>query len=203
MTPLGSAPIAWASPIDASAERCPSGEGPGRQEDLDEAQRSALRHETRRAIFETVARTPGLNKSQVARRTGVDRSVADDHLERLEAYDLVELLPGARKNEVLCFHPDHAYLWQDERTRLLYGQPPTRQVALYLLENPAATTEDIAKTMDAARRTIRDRLAELRDRSLAEAHRFRRRVEYHPTRDLEAWAEDVGDRYRRPWTDQG
>lgn len=177
----------------------PEDHDPADDGEIDEVQRSALRHETRCAIFETVARTPGLNKRQVGHRVGVNRSTAHHHLARLEAYELVELLPGERDNEVLCFHRDHVELWEDERTRLLYGQPPARRVALYVHANAGATTGELETALDAAPRTIRDHLAELRDRDLVEAHRFRRRVEYHPTHLLEAWADEVGDCYRRPW----
>lgn len=169
-------------------------------EDLDPAQRSALRDETRRAIFELVARTPGLNISQVARRFDVDRSKAEHHLERLEAYELVVQLPGERGNEVLCFHPDHEHLWEDDRTRVLYGQAPVRHVALFVHAHPGAATKRIADALESAPRTIRDHLAMLRGHELVEMHRFQRRVEYHPTDVLEAWAEAVGDCYRRPWT---
>lgn len=183
-------------PVDLSG-----GDGPEGDADLDEVQRSALDHDTRHAIYETVARTPGLNKRQIAQRVGIERSTAHHHLERLEGYELVELLAGERDNEVLCFHPDHAHLWNDERTRLLYGQRPARQVALYVSANPGATTRELEEALDAAPRTIRDHLGELRDRGLVEAHRFRRRVEYHATPSLEAWAGEVGECYPRSWID--
>lgn len=171
-------------------------------EQLDEVQRSALHLERRRAVFELVARTPGLNKRQVGQRLGIPRSSAAHHLERLEAYDLVVLLDGDREGEVLCFHPEHVHLWKDERTRVLYGQAPVRYVAIYVHENPGTTTQDLAEALERAPRTIRDHLTVLLDRGLVERHRFHRRVEYHPTEVLEAWADDVGGCYRRPWTDE-
>lgn len=196
-------PVIYAA-ADTPSNSSPAEEGPPDEGDLDEVQRSALRHETRRAIFQLVARTPGLNKRQIASRIGIERSTAHHHLERLEAYDLVVLLPGARQDdEVLCFHPDHAHLWEAEETRLLYGQAPLRHVALYIYEDPGATTEEVAEALEAAPRTIQEHLARLRDLGLVEMHRFRRRVEHYPSDRLDAWANDVGDCYGRPWVSSG
>jgi DNA-binding transcriptional ArsR family regulator len=169
-------------------------------DEFDPVQRSALRQPKRRAVFELVARTPGLNKNQVARRLGFPRTTTYHHIERLEAYDLLVLVDGAREYEVLCFHPEHEDLAEDDDTRLLYGQSPVRHVALYVIDDPGATTTDLVESMDNAPRTVQRHLSTLIEYGLVVRHRFEDGVEYHPSEVLEAWADEVGDRYRRPWT---
>lgn len=171
--------------------------------ELDAVQRSALQDPMRRALWEIVGRTPGLNKRQVSQLAGVTRWKADHHLGRLEDYGLVELVDGERGGEVLCFHPAHVHLWEDELTRALYGQAPMRHVVLYVADKPGAITPEIAEAVDSAPRTVRYHLAKLRDADLVEMHRFGNRVEYHPSPALEAWADEFGERYPRPWTDRG
>lgn len=166
--------------------------------DLDPVQRTLLAHATRRAVFETVARTPGLNKHQVATRADVGHKVADHHLERLEAYDLIELFDGPREGEVVCFHADDASLWEDEATRILYGRAPCRRIALYIWANPGCTTDDLCQALDKRPRTIQEHLSALRERGLVRRLWWDRRAEYHPTERLEAWANAVGDRYPDP-----
>lgn len=188
----------WAPPA--------GGPGPGGRpsvngspdEELDAFQRALLRHETRRAIFELVARTPGLNKHQIAQRAGVGHKLADHHLDRLAAYELIELFESPRDNEVVCFHVDDAALWQDTATRILYGRTPCRQLALYIAANPGCTTDELCQALGKRPRTIQEHLATLRQWRLVRRVWLDRRAEYHPTDTLEAWAEAVGHRYPDP-----
>lgn len=172
--------------------------GPSDDQELDAIQRALLRDETRRAIFELVARTPGLNKHQIATRAGIGHKLANHHLERLQAYDLIELVDGPREDEVVCFHAQDATLWEDESTRILYGRAPCRRVAMYVQANPGCTTDDLCQALDKRPRTVQEHLATLREWRLVQRVWLDRRAEYHPTDSLEAWAHAVGHRYPDP-----
>lgn len=176
----------------------PDDDGPSNHDELDAVQRRLLRDDTRQAIFELVARTPGLNKHQIATRLKIGHKLADHHLERLEAYDLIETVDGAREDEVVCFHVHDAALWADETPRILYGQAPCRRVALYVQVNPGCTTEELGKALGKRPRTIQEHLATLREWGLVQRLWLDRRAEYHPTESLDAWADAVGHRYPDP-----
>jgi DNA-binding transcriptional ArsR family regulator len=75
-------------------------------------------------------------------------------------------------------------------------------VALRLVDDFPATSEEIADAVELAPRTVREHLARLRDRGLAEKLRLEDEVLHLPTAWLEAWAEDVGEGYPRPWGDE-
>lgn len=166
---------------------------------LTRVQRALLQDATRRAIVEEVASTPGMNKSQVGAALETAPNATQFHLGRLEDSGLMTTRDGVRGNEVICFLPGDQELWQIEATRVLYGQEGTREVAIFVLENPGTNSGTLDEVLEVGVSTIRHHLNKLRDRGLVDRLRLGRSVEYYPTGTLEDWHEDVGYRYSVPW----
>lgn len=168
-------------------------------DDLDWYQRTLLEQEKRQAIVGLLAQTPGLNKKQVAERTGIDRRTLDHHLALLQFADLVVVRPGESDGERCCFLAWHEHLWEDEAKRPLYGRSPARWVALLLVERAPVRAAEIADELDREPVTVRDHLQTLRESGLAEKFRSADTVYHVPTAELEDWVEEFGDGYLRPW----
>lgn len=166
-------------------------------------QEALLRNEVRARIVRELGRTPGLNKNQLRERLDVHPNLVQFHVERLEEGGLVVTKPSAQGKEVLCFREEDTHLWEDESTRILFGRRRSRQVALYVSDNPGAPTSEIAAFLDLSPVTVRHHLRTLIEHDLVERVRLGRKVEYHPQPRLQDWDQALGDRYERPWTGVG
>lgn len=158
-----------------------------------------LDHPKRKAIYELVRSRPGINRNQVKTALGLAMGVLDFHLHRLENGKVIVRKPSHRDNEVLLFTPDQCGLWENPRTRLLFGTNATRKVAMVLAQQPGATSADIADAVEAEPVTVRYHLSKLRDHGLADARRYGNRVEYQPTAELVDWWEGPGRGYDSSW----
>lgn len=167
--------------------------------ELDPFQEAVLAQPTRREIVRVVGEAPGLNKSQLARRVGIVQRTLDGHLGLLEWADLVEVKDGERDRERICFLASHEHLWEDEATAILYGQAPTRWVALFLAEHEPIRTEEVGDALGRTPEAVRPHLARLRERGLASRVRSAGTVFHVATDELRAWVAAWGDGYRRPW----
>lgn len=156
---------------------------------------------TRERIRDLLIRMPGTNKNQIARRLDLHPSLRDYHLKKLLREDLVVTRSSVRGREILCFWWEDADLWNDLRTRVLYGRRASRLVALYIADHPGATTAEIGGALDRSGATIRYHLGTLGGRSLVERERDGRRIHYRPAGHLVSWVEDVGEGFPRPWRD--
>lgn len=151
-----------------------------------------LDHPRRQTIYETVSTEPGLNWSQLQRRTGLSVGALMFHLKRLEEDDVILRRSGTTDNEVLFFTPENVELWRDPRTRVLFGNESTRHIAQILAENPGVTVREIADDLDLTPAAIRYHLSKLDDRELLQRHRDGRSVHYEPTDPLVDWIDRVG-----------
>lgn len=167
--------------------------------ELDPLQQALLAQSTRREIVELLARAPGLNKQQIARRIGIHRRTLDSHLTLLTWAELVAVRSGERGRERICFTSPHAHLADDEATRILYGQAPTRRVALYICENEPVTTEETGQALDRSEEAIRQHAAKLRERGLTRMVRSAGNAYHGSTEQLRDWYEAWGEGYPRPW----
>lgn len=158
-----------------------------------------LEHPLRRGIVETLAETPGMNKLQLCRALDTYPNLVDFHLEQLHDARLVVTRPGAQGNEILCFLWEDAELWENPRTRVLFGRRPIRDVGLYLAENPGTKTRQIAEDLGISPVTVRHHLRTLRDHDLVDRYRAGRRFLYAAGEDLETWASELGSVFERPW----
>lgn len=158
-----------------------------------------LDHPVRSGIVSLLERQPGLNKNQVSRRLDVHPSIMVFHLGRVVEAGLVEILPGSDRRERLCFLAEDAYLWEDERTRVLFGRSACRYVALYICENPGTSSAAIATAVRRSIEAVQHHLRTLLGEALIDRMRIGRKVLYEAERALSQWTRACGDGYRRPW----
>lgn len=156
-------------------------------------------HETRCKIVEAIKETPGMNKNQLRKELGIGMKILDHHLRELTHAELVLRRASAQGKEHLYFHPDDEELWENPRTRIMFGRCATRNVGLYISENPGATTKEIAEALGIAPVTVRHHLRTLRDHQIITSAKVGRSYEYHPLRELREWVDEHGDVYKRPW----
>lgn len=162
-----------------------------------------LAHPTRQAVVDVLREEPGLNRSQVYRRVEeeLDETPGDlrYHLDYLVDEGLVVTYSERERKEVHCFLVVDASLWRDDRTHVLFGRAPSRNVALFLVDNPGATTEEIADALGLEPSTIRYHLQRLHKRGLIRKHKVGATWVYGPSEILEQWTHDVGGSFPRPW----
>lgn len=185
--------------VDSRPPGDPGPRGPGHAPSPTAGQGSSLGHETRDRIRDLLIRMPGTNKNQIARRLGIYPSLRDYHLRRLLREGLVVTRPSDRGRETLCFWWEDAHLWQDPRTRILYGRQAPRRVALYIADHPGATTAEIAGALQRSPGTIRYHLGNLGASALVGQERDGRQVHYRPSDRLTSWVEEIGQGFPRPW----
>lgn len=158
-----------------------------------------LRNPTRKAIVDQLGRTPGLNKNQLRKKVDILPNLLDFHLDRLVEHGLVVTKSSAQEKETLCFLRSDEELWSDEETRIMFGRRPTREVGIYIAENPGADTEEIAEAVGLSKVTVRHHLRTLKEHDMIQRIRLGRSFEYHPSTLLEEWMERIGDAFPRPW----
>lgn len=158
-----------------------------------------LRHEVRGAIVDLLQNRPGMNKNQLSRELDIYVNLLDFHLNRLIKAGIVTTRPAAQGKEVLCFLPRDVHLWEDPDTRILFGRKPTRDVGLFLAENPGCTTKAVADALDCSPVTVRHHLRTLGDHGLVDKLRLSRRVIYQPEEKLRQWVQEIGTHFDRPW----
>lgn len=185
----------------AGSGRSSSGDG-GTEEtasSLDPHENPLLRHPIRQAIVEQLRRTPGLNKHQLQGKLDLLPNRLRFHLKRLREAGIVATRSGPQGNEVLCFLEEQEELWRDDDLQIMFGRRSTRDVGLYLAENPGASTVEFADALNLAPVTVRHHLRTLERHEMVRRLNVGRSVEYHPTQLLTTWHEKVGDRFPRPW----
>lgn len=158
-----------------------------------------LEHPLRKGIIDALEKTPGMNKLQLCRELDTYPNLLNFHLNQLEEARLVVTRPGAQGNEVLCFLWEDAALWENPRTRVLFGRQPIRKVGLYLADNPGSKTRQIAKALEVSPVTVRHHLRTLRDHDLVDRYRAGRRFLYAASEDLTSWASEMAGVFERPW----
>lgn len=156
-------------------------------------------HPVREQILDLVGDRPGLNKHQVAQALGLHDNVVEHHLGRLTQAGAVVLRDASRERETLVFRTEDADLWDDERTRILFGRAAKRNIALYLADHSGAMTQEIAEALGLSPVTIRHHLRVLREHDLVQRHRAGRTFRYEPGEVLDAWIERAGDGFPRTW----
>lgn len=160
-----------------------------------------LRNPARAAIIRLLRRRPGMNKHQLAKETGIHVNAVGFHVDRLVKAGLLEVRPGAKGREKLCFTPENVHLWENPATRALYGRGPARQVALYVAQNPGAGVKDACKMLEMSVHTVRRHIRELEEAELIQRMRIERQVVYHAEPQLISWAESVGEDSLEEWDD--
>lgn len=153
-----------------------------------------LDHPKRVKIHELVQRFPGMNRNQLQNAAELPLGVLEFHLEKLEEAGELHRKAGGDDRENLFFTSEDVDLWQDPHTRILFGNESTRNVATLLVESPGASTAELAETLDLHEVTVRHHLNRLTENNLVGRVQVGRRVEYHATKHLREWTEELGDR---------
>lgn len=174
-------------------------EGESGDEVPDFVYEALLDHPHRRKIVETARERPGVNKHQLARVLEVNPKVIDHHLEKLKNMGLVTTQSRGAGQEVHCFAAEDGHVWDEARTRGLFGRSGAREVALFLAENPGAKTREIARALELSATTVRHHLSGLREVGLVRQFQVGRAFLYDVTAVLDEWVETVGERFERPW----
>lgn len=168
-------------------------------EGLTPDQKALLEHPGRRGLIALLRRAPGLNKNSLAQALGEYPNTIEYHLQKLEEAGLVTIRKGEQGREKVCFLPGQEHLWEDDRTRILFGRRPVREIALYIAENAGATSRRIAQAVDLSPITVRHHLETLSNYDLIDRQRAGRSFHYQAQPSLNAWVEEVGQGYDRPW----
>lgn len=153
----------------------------------------------RAKMVEWVGRIPGINKNRLATVLGVDHGVITHHLCYLEPIGTIVTRTRKDGNEIHCFLPEDADLWENEHGRFLFGRSGPRALVLYLAENPGAKSQEIADALDLTVSTIRQHLRTLQDHGALERYSIGRTNLYDITEPLQDWVEAVGDAFEKPW----
>lgn len=157
-------------------------------EDLEPAQRDLLEHPLRRAIVEVIARRPGVNKSQIAGELGIHLALAIYHLDRLVPAGTVALRPSPRNREVVCFLARDLHLWENPRTRVLFGGSPVAAVARHVAEQPGATAREISEALGLTAGAVHHHLRTLLSNGLVQRFRLGSEYKHYPRDELKRWA---------------
>lgn len=141
----------------------------------------------RKRIVEQVQDKPGINQNQLTQTLSVSSSTINDHLIFLNKTGHVITVIRSQTSEKLCFTPENYHVWKAEPFRVLLGRATPRKVALYLTQNPGATTKQIALDLGISISTIQRHLRRLKDADLICGTRIARMVLYHARRSLVEW----------------
>ena len=153
-------------------------------------QRDLLEQPVRRRIAALLHWRPGLNLSQVARELDIHLNLARFHLKRMAAAGIVELRPGGRKREVLCFLQRDAHLGDAPGARLLFGGSPVSAVARHVARKPGATARHVAEATGLTFGAAHYHLNTLLERGLIVRLRTGPEYRHYPHEDLERWAQE-------------
>lgn len=161
----------------------PAEEGPS-----DEAEPSDFPVRTR--IVEILEEEPGLHKRGLKNRLAVSPQTLEHHLKKLEEASRILVRDGVAINQTVCFTREQAHLWADERVRPLWGRHRTRHVAVLLVDQAPATSQELGEALGLDASSVRHHLRKLRDHDLVEKEREGHAVGYLPVRRLEVWVEE-------------
>ena len=163
-----------------------------REDRLPEALRATLLlNKTRARIMGLLEANTGLNQHQLSRIMGVNVNTVRFHIRRLERQGFVETRGLPEVRERFCFTSENVRLWDNPSTRLLLGRGTTREVALYLVDNPAVSAEEIADALGISVYSVRRHIRALDENELVSRLRVERQVLYHAEAELLDWVEET------------
>lgn len=177
---------------------------PGGDPSEQEREHPALEQPTRRRIYQQIGEKPGLNGNQLRRSLDISTGSLLHHLDRLEDEELIVRLEGDEGQEVIHFQAEDAALGQDERTRMLFGHPATRRVAMLILEHPGITRKQLSRRLEVSPASVTYHIKKLDKEDLivetsaenaddeGEQRPGPRAHTYESAQRLEAWSEEVG-----------
>lgn len=148
-----------------------------------------LDNPTRKEIIRLLETKPGMNKHQISKELGMNVNAVEFHLDRLIEAGQVKIRSENKKREIHCFTADNVDLWENESTRILFGRGPSREVALFVAQNPGASAKQIAEELCISINTARRHIRQLEKAELIQKMRVEQNVFHHAEPGLEEWVE--------------
>lgn len=164
---------------------------------LSTAQAAVLEQPKRDRIFTWLEYRPGSNRNQLASGLGLFYNSVKYHLDCLLDHGLVVQRESV-KDDLVFFRGEDRGLWDDVNTRVLYGRSPTREVALWVHENPGAVAPGISEALDTSVSSVRVHLRCLKEYELVECVPLDGWETFHPAASLVEWVEGPGQGFLEP-----
>ncbi|MDX1612496.1 MAG: winged helix-turn-helix transcriptional regulator [Candidatus Thermoplasmatota archaeon] len=137
-----------------------------------------LEDETRRALYETIKRDPGINLRALSDELDLAWGTLLHHLHKLENAHMVV---SKRYGKYRRYFLNGSTYSQEEKARLAaLSTPSTARVAEYILDHPGSTQSEIGDALDVTASTVLWHARRLKDVDLLETKRDGRYVRYYP-----------------------
>ncbi|MGC9554999.1 MAG: winged helix-turn-helix transcriptional regulator [Thermoplasmatota archaeon] len=167
----------------------------------------SLALETRRDIYTTIVRYPGLHERELARKLDMSLSTLDYHLHYMEKRDLVVSRKDGRYTR---YFATRTVGREDKRVIALLRQKTPRDIALHLLLHPEAVHKDLARAVGKSPSTVSFHLKKMIDAGMVEPISLGRETAYRITDEeqvvnnlityQETFVDDAVDRFVDTWT---
>jgi predicted transcriptional regulator len=134
-----------------------------------------LELETRRRIYNSILKCPGVHISDLSRKLDMPRSTLVYHLKYLEKHGFLE---EKKYNNYMRYYAvnkiDRCY----KEILNLFGQEATRKVIIYLAQNKFSSVDEISKHIHKHPKTVFYHLKKLRNAGIVECHKINREKRY-------------------------
>ena len=167
----------------------------------------SLALETRRHIYNTIVKYPGLHERELARKLDMSLSTLDYHLHYLEKRDILVFRKDGRYTR---YFATRKVSQEDKKIIAILRQKTPRSLVLYLLAHPNAIHKEIAKNVGKSPSTISFHLKKMVGVGIVEAISIGRETTYHITDEdkvvkplltyKETFMDDAVDRFVDTWT---
>ena len=139
---------------------------------------AALENETRKQIFESVCRAPGLGVHAIAKAAGVSYSTTAYHLERLVEAGMIVMTPDGNK---LCYYKNGGAFTETERKLLpILKNDEASRVFEAILASPGTYRAALAERLGVTATTVNWHLKRLLEAGLVEEARSGRNAYLYP-----------------------
>lgn len=156
-----------------------------------EVRQHFLLNPNRKRIFELIQSRPGINQNQLTETLNLNTGTIIYHLNLLKKSSHIITVAPFKTSKKHCFTRDNYHLWEAEPFRVLFGRATPWRVALYLVQNPGATTKEIAVHLEKSVPTIQRHIHRLQEACLIGHTRLDRTVVYHAQPRLVDWMKQV------------
>jgi predicted transcriptional regulator len=166
----------------------------------------SLALDTRRQIFNTIVKYPGLHERELARKQDMSLSTLDYHLHYLEKRDLIVSRKDGRYTR---YFATRKVGQQDKKIIAILRQKTPRAIVLHLLTNQNSIHKEIAEGVSKSPSTVSFHLKKMVDVGIVEAISLGRETAYHLTNEdeivntlltyRETFVDDAVDRFVDTW----
>lgn len=128
---------------------------------------SILEVESRRRVYQFIRDNPGTHMREIRRRLEMTLGNLEYHLRYLERHDMISVQDNGYKRYFI----KQEIGIQDQKLLSLLRQKIPRRVAIFLLQNPESSHQEIHETFDVAASTLSYHIGKLVDAGLVEKQR--------------------------------